>query len=223
MTVGVYAPEEENIEFYELLHSHLNSINKSDYLAVCGDFNTRVGQQPIERILGMNGENVLNDNGKTLKNFAAFNESKITNTFFRHKNIHKYTWSARGTKSIIDYVLTNSKLSPQVRDTRVYRSCDICTDHFMIVLKINIPARWIHKERKKLQQLKAALKCTYYSKKKRKLYSSRRRNYLDHRAISTNINIEWQDLKDVILKTANEVLRKRSSENMKRSCKHRLR
>jgi hypothetical protein len=79
--VHVYAPEEgrqeENIEFYELLQSHLNSINKSDYLAVCADFNARISQQPIDRILGMNGENVLNENGKTLKNFAIFNELRI--------------------------------------------------------------------------------------------------------------------------------------------------
>jgi hypothetical protein len=47
----------------------LNSINKSDCLAVCGDFNARVGQQPIERILGMKGENVLNENGKALEHF----------------------------------------------------------------------------------------------------------------------------------------------------------
>jgi hypothetical protein len=49
---------------------------------VCGDFNARIDQQPIERILSMNGENVLNENGKRLKNFAVFDELKITTTFF---------------------------------------------------------------------------------------------------------------------------------------------
>jgi hypothetical protein len=63
MMVGVCAPEEgrkeESIDFYESLQSHLNSINISDYLAMRGDFSARVGQQPIETILGTHGKNIL--------------------------------------------------------------------------------------------------------------------------------------------------------------------
>jgi hypothetical protein len=33
------------------------------------------------------------------------------NTFFKHKEIHKFTWEARGYKSIIDYFITNIKAS----------------------------------------------------------------------------------------------------------------
>jgi hypothetical protein len=36
-------------------------------------------------------------NGKLLIEFATFNNMRITNTFFKHRNIHKYTWSQRGT------------------------------------------------------------------------------------------------------------------------------
>ena len=36
-----------------------------------------------------------------------FNKLKITNSFYRHKDIHKYTWEARGTKSVIDYIIIN--------------------------------------------------------------------------------------------------------------------
>jgi hypothetical protein len=57
----------------------------------------------------------------------------------------------------------------------------------------------------------------------KKLYSARFLIYLDHQAVSTNINIEWQYLKEVILKTANKVLGKRPNENLKRGCKHGLR
>jgi hypothetical protein len=46
--------------------------------------------------LGTNGEITTKSNGHKLKEFASVNELKITNTFFRHKEIHKMTWSARG-------------------------------------------------------------------------------------------------------------------------------
>ena len=55
----------------------------------------------------------------------TYNDLKITNGFFRKKDIHKYTWSARGTRSIIDYIIVNKKLISQVEDTRAWRGCDI--------------------------------------------------------------------------------------------------
>ena len=63
----------------------------------------------------------VNNNGHKLKEFASVNELKITNTFFGHKEIHKMTWSARGYRSIIDYILTNKKLSPLVQDTKAFK------------------------------------------------------------------------------------------------------
>ncbi|PSN55001.1 hypothetical protein C0J52_02310 [Blattella germanica] len=85
-----------------------------------------------------NGEDTLNHNGKYLLNFANFNELRITNTFFKHKEIHKYTWSARGSYSIIDYVIVNQKMRNLVRDTRVFRGSDIHSDHYLLISKIDI-------------------------------------------------------------------------------------
>jgi hypothetical protein len=35
---------------------------------------------------------------------------------------------ARGTRSIIDYIIANEKMWPKVMDTRVYRGAEIDTD-----------------------------------------------------------------------------------------------
>jgi len=93
----------------------IDKINKNDYIIVAGDYNARVGKFPIDVILGTNGKIT----GHKLKEFGSVNELKITNTFFRHKEIHKMTWSARGYRSIIDYILTNKKLSPLVNDANI--------------------------------------------------------------------------------------------------------
>ena len=61
---------------------------KIDYIVVAGDYNARVGNIPIDRILGANDEITTNSNGHKLKEFASVNKLKITNTFFRHKEIH---------------------------------------------------------------------------------------------------------------------------------------
>jgi hypothetical protein len=86
-----------------------------------GDFNARVGNYPVTGCTGSDGEPVTNNNGILLKDFCTFNNLKISNTFFRHKNIHKYTWEARGTKSIIDYIIINNinnKLNDDIKGTR---------------------------------------------------------------------------------------------------------
>jgi len=92
--------------------------------------------------LGTNGEITTNSNGHKLKEFASVNDLKITNTFFRHKEIHKMTWSARGYRSIIDYILTKKKLSPLVNDTKVVRGYDVTTDHYLLISKIRLPQKW---------------------------------------------------------------------------------
>jgi hypothetical protein len=65
-------------------------------------------------------EATLNSDGRKVIDFCKFNNLKIINTFFKHKEIHKFTWEARGHKSIIDYFITNMKTSKVIQDIRVY-------------------------------------------------------------------------------------------------------
>lgn len=80
-----------------------------------------MGNQPVINTTGTEGENVLNSNVKNLVYFAVANELKITNTFFRYKNVYKYTLGARGSVTIIDYVMVNKNSWNIVQGTRVYR------------------------------------------------------------------------------------------------------
>ena len=75
----------------------------------------------MDGILGKNGEITINNNGHKIKEFASVNEVNIKNTFFKHKQMYKMTWSGQGYRSVIDYILTNKKLSPLVNDTKAFR------------------------------------------------------------------------------------------------------
>jgi hypothetical protein len=61
--------------------------------------------------------------------------------FFKHKYIHKFAWSARNSRSMIDYVLVD-KIATLVKDTRVYRGADIHSDHYLVVSKLVMTKRW---------------------------------------------------------------------------------
>ena len=60
----VYDPEEakteQTEEFYEILQDQTDKISKNDYIVVTGDYNERVGNIPIDGILGTNGEITTN-------------------------------------------------------------------------------------------------------------------------------------------------------------------
>jgi len=54
--LAVYAPEEgkteQTEEFYETLQDKIDKISKNDYIVVARDYNARVGNIPIDGILG---------------------------------------------------------------------------------------------------------------------------------------------------------------------------
>jgi len=114
--------DELNEEFYEKPQKILDKVNKNNYIILIGDMNARVGNNRVANIVGTNGEATLISIGRKLIDFCTFNNLKIMNIFFKHKEIHKFTWEARGHKSIIDYFITNMKTSKLIQDIRVYRS-----------------------------------------------------------------------------------------------------
>jgi exonuclease III len=127
--ICIYAPinrnEAENDSFYKLLQKILDKINKSDMIAIMGDFSARVGNIKFHNNIGSYGEITCNRNGKRLIGFSIHNNMKIMNSWFQYKDSHKYTWSARGQTSVIDYIICNKKLSEMVLDTRVYQRPEI--------------------------------------------------------------------------------------------------
>ena len=52
------------------------------------------------------------------------------------------TWSIRGYRFIIDYILTNKKQSPLVNETKVFRGYDVTTNHYLLISKIRLLKKW---------------------------------------------------------------------------------
>lgn len=210
--IGVYAPEEgkkeDTEEFYENLQKQLHKWNKKDYLIIAGDLNARVGNINIPNVIGKFGEETINKNGEELKEFVTYNDLKITNTFFRKKDIHKYTWSARGSRSIIDYVIANRKIASQIIDTTVYRGNDVNSDHFLVMSKIQIMARWKRNKIKNVPPTETQMYKIYLLNQEsiRNLYQTRINSITANTPIDLDINKEWNNIQGIIKIAANEAL-----------------
>jgi hypothetical protein len=116
----------------------IDEVNKSDIITLMGDFNARIGNNKSTGNPGTFGETICNNNGVKLRDLALYNDLKIMNTFLQHKDAHKYTRSARGASSIIDYIICNQKTPNFILDVRVYRCSEIKTDHYLVAAPLRI-------------------------------------------------------------------------------------
>jgi hypothetical protein len=129
------------------------------------------------------------------------------NTFFKHKEIHKFTWDARGHKSIIDYFITNMKTSKVIQDIRVYRSNETDSDHYLLCAKVNFPPLWSNKSNKKvpLKQEEFFKVRLLNDESRRWLYTQRVKLHFNNtKENGTDIEKEWINLKHIIKSAANE-------------------
>ena len=145
--IQVYAPTEDcrvemEEEFYEQLQVTVREVHRQDKLVVMGDLNARVGDnvKVWGEVIGKQGEAVENGNGKRLLQFCAENDLVVTNSWFQHKDIHKFTWECRGRnqRSIIDYFLVKQGMRKQLRDVKVVRGAEIGSDHYLLVMVIKL-------------------------------------------------------------------------------------
>ena len=152
MTVVVYyAPQEdksedEKDEFYERLNNTVQETPRHDVLIVLGDLNAKVGQDndTREQTYGREGlSQETNDNGERLIEFCEYNNLTIGGTIFKHKEIHKYTWTSPDghTKNQIDHIMINKKWRTSLLDVKTKRGADIASDHELLVAKIRLKLR----------------------------------------------------------------------------------
>ena len=148
--IQTYAPTEDSEEgvkdsFYHSLEELIAKLPKGDHPVLMGDLNARVGRdtESWRGVIGRQGEETLNRNGHRLLGLCATNNLVILNTFFQHKEIHKFTWESRGRglRSIIDYFIVGKALRPGVADVRVIRGAEVGSDHYLVLLKVRLQVK----------------------------------------------------------------------------------
>ena len=135
--VQAYAPNSlaEYTTFLDDLYQGLARLRCTDSLILMGNFNAHVGNdtETWNGVIGRNGDAHVNRSGELLLEFCASNALSIMNTYFQHKDIHKFTWyrDSLAQRSIIDFVIVSPELKRSVVDVRVKRGAELSTDHHL--------------------------------------------------------------------------------------------
>ncbi|XP_048001394.1 uncharacterized protein LOC125238167 [Leguminivora glycinivorella] len=149
--LGVYAPvdqgagnsqhtQDERRMFWDEVRDVLRVCKDNERIIMLGDFNSWVGVKRVgcERVLGMHGDDRVNENGRNLLEICLEWNLCVANTMFSHKWIHLYTREAENVrKSMIDFIIVDDRMKKNVLDARVYRGSGIHTDHFLVMCRIS--------------------------------------------------------------------------------------
>jgi hypothetical protein len=91
---------------FKAITNELCTVKNTQEVFIAGEFNgkVRVGNNSV---VGRPREICQNDNGVRLIYLCAQFKPRIANTFFKHKDIHKFTWErpSMNQKSITGYII----------------------------------------------------------------------------------------------------------------------
>jgi hypothetical protein len=214
--VNVHAATEEKRDdskdsLYEELEQVFDHFSKYHMKILLGDFNAKLGRDDtFKPTIGNESlREDSNDNGVRVVNFATSKDLVVNSTTFRHRNIHKYTWTSPDgrTHNQIDHVLIDRRWHSSILYVRSFRGADCDTDHCLVVAKV----------RERLAVMKQAQKCgaerfnlkklsELEVRKQCQIKISNRLAALENLNVSEDINRVWENIKGSIKILAKESL-----------------
>jgi hypothetical protein len=128
-----------------------------------------------------------------------------------------FTWEARGTKSVIDYVIINDRLKSNIEDTRVFRGSEIDSDHKVVESKFKFlkHAKHSYKKKDKTTYTKPPSFKVHLLEQEsiRTLYRNRLKGKLT--PLIGEIDTDWLKIKEAITKAAEESIGYKTWKNWK--------
>ena len=132
--------------FVDEVNEALLRVSATESTVLMGDFNAHVGTDTDtwKGVIGKHGVTGLNEDGRHLLQLCCSNGLRIMNTFFQHREVHKYTWYRPNMdqKSLIDFCIVSSDLFSDVLDVRVKRGAELSTDHHLVVCSLRLSKPW---------------------------------------------------------------------------------
>ncbi|KAI5640894.1 reverse transcriptase (RNA-dependent DNA polymerase) domain-containing protein [Phthorimaea operculella] len=219
--VGVYAPtdagtsgstkakkQKENEEFWDSVRDVLKNCKTNERIIMLGDFNGWVGMKRdgYDRVLGMFGDERVNENGKSLLEVCLQWDLFVSNTMFQHKKIHTYTRAEGTSRTMIDFVIVDERLKKNVLDTRAYRGVGIDSDHFLVISRISgLFNRWRHRVTERTSVLQRVKVEKLQEKEVKKEYIRRLKEEFNGLDEMSDIEEGWKGFKKGVVDVAIEV------------------
>ena len=120
MPIAVYVANavRECTAFVDNFNNALQRVESTEFAVLLREFKPYIGADGETRkgAIGRHGDSALNENGRHLLLLCCNNGLCIMNTFFQHREVHKYRWYkfSKAQKSFIDFCIVSSDLFSKV-------------------------------------------------------------------------------------------------------------
>merc|ERR1711915_771646 len=207
--IQVYTPTEDadnmnKQEFYEDLRNTVRQNWKhGERLVVMGDFNSKVGKEREENIVGPYGLGERNENGDLMVDFCREFGLVVTNTWNEQREEERHTWiSPDGrTRNQIDYILIDGRYRNSVTNSKSRPEADCGSDHNPVVADVETRLKWIKNAKRtnrwNLKRLGMETSMTRFQE----MITEKIDSIMD----LEDINDAWEKLKKSIHDTADEI------------------
>uniref|UniRef100_A0A8D8U6H3 Craniofacial development protein 2 n=1 Tax=Cacopsylla melanoneura TaxID=428564 RepID=A0A8D8U6H3_9HEMI len=202
LIIQVYMPTSEATdEIVEEIYRQIEEILEENgrgqiRTIVMGDWNSVVGDENVDGIVGKFGYGKKNDRGERLIEFCKQYGLWISNTWFKQHKRRLYTWKSPGDRMRyqIDYIMINERFKNSIMKAKTYPGADMDTDH-------NLLAAVVRTKMKHVKQKSSTRK--WNTDKLRTEDAEPYRNEIEetmkNNAPKDDVKEEWKSVKDVIL------------------------
>ena len=207
--------------FYEEIEKAIKIVKSDEVLIVMGDWNAKVGDEPIPGVMGRFGLGNQKERGQRLQQFCMENRLVIANTFFQQSARRTYTWKSPGDmyRNQIDFILIRNRFKNAVKQVKTYPGADIGSDHVPVTCKLQIkikkPRKSALKEQRDLPKLREEQTRISYNLKIKNYYDALENEEMEQQPEEI-IEEEWKHLKESIIAATEECLPKKTENKKKR-------
>ncbi|XP_068240272.1 craniofacial development protein 2-like [Palaemon carinicauda] len=146
-----YAPttdhDDDAVEaFYSQLQETIDKVDKNDILIIQGDWNAKVGKDALKdwkEFCGPPCNDVSNERGLRLLEFARYNNAVLANTLGEHKASRCWTWHAPNGIHIL--VQNRFRSGIKRATTRTFPGADVSSDHDLVFVNFKLRLKTIKK------------------------------------------------------------------------------
>ena len=214
--ISAYGPgsersEDERTSFWNELNDCVRQVKERENVVVLGDLNARVGDLQIENVVGMYGVPGTNESGEQLVGMCMEHELVIGNTWFRKKDINKFTWIRVNDgrivdRALMDYVIVNKSARGRLLDVHVLRgAAGGMSDHFLVEGRVKVSwKKWMRNERK--QERGRVVKVSEFKcEQKKKEFQNKIERRFGCTDESGSVEEEWKNFKGAVIESAEEI------------------
>ena len=127
-------------EYQAFVDNVNDALRITEYTILLRDFNAHIGTGSETRkgVIGRCVDPTFNENGRYLLHLSCSNWLCIMNTFFQHRDVHKYIWYKpnMAQKSLIDFCIVSPDLFLEVLDVRLKRGAELSTDYNLVACSL---------------------------------------------------------------------------------------